>query len=228
MTSSGSTPPPVPVLIPAASPERTLRKLFLTLFLRGRGARGLRKESAPKSVGSKLAFTLAFYALIGLVALAFRNQPIFTLSVYLHAMTMMFLGMFVAASAGEVLFNKEEASDLRADSLYWRQGRALGDAHRRAEIRQSRSSPDRGNDDILGLGGNRHVVLDRGLVRMADARRGAHCCSALCGTAGFGCLHSLGVAGVGASELRRAKQVTSEATAASHVDINPTFADCQL
>jgi len=89
-----------------------LRKLFLTLFLRGRGARGLRKESAPKSVGSKLAFTLVIYALFGLVALAFRRQSVFALAVYLHAMTLMFLGMFVATSAGEVLFNKEEADIL--------------------------------------------------------------------------------------------------------------------
>jgi ABC-2 type transport system permease protein len=98
--------------VQAVGPERTLRKLFLTLFLRGRGARGLRKESVPKSVGSKLALTLAFYAAFGLVALMFRRQPVFALAVYLHAMTLMFLGMFVASSAGEVLFNKEEADIL--------------------------------------------------------------------------------------------------------------------
>jgi ABC-2 type transport system permease protein len=96
----------------AASPKRTLRRLFLTLFLRGRSSRGLRKESAPKSVGSKLALTLVFYALFGLFALFFRGQPVFALSVYLHGMTFVFLGMFIAASAGEVLFNKEEADIL--------------------------------------------------------------------------------------------------------------------
>ena len=94
------------------SPARTLRRLFLTLFLRGRGARGLRKESAPKSVGSKLASVLVLYALVGLVALLFLRQPLFVLSVYLHAMTLVFLGMFVASSAGEVLFNKEESDIL--------------------------------------------------------------------------------------------------------------------
>jgi ABC-2 type transport system permease protein len=98
--------------IQAASPERTLRKLFLTLFLRGRGARGLRKETAPKSVGQKLAGTLALYGLMGFLALIFVNQPVFNLSLYLHGMTFMFLGTFVAASAGEVLFNKEEADIL--------------------------------------------------------------------------------------------------------------------
>jgi ABC-2 type transport system permease protein len=94
------------------SPERTLRQLFLTLFLRGRSSRGLQKKSAPKSVGQKLALTLVFYTLIGCLAFSFVRQPIFLLSVYLHAMTFVFLGMFVASSAGEVLFNREEADVL--------------------------------------------------------------------------------------------------------------------
>src|SRR5579859_1953346 len=83
---------------PAAG--RVLRHLFLVLFLRGRSSRGFRKEQAPRSVGTKLALTLAIYALMGLLSLVFLNQPVFALSVYLHAMTLVFLGMFVAASAG--------------------------------------------------------------------------------------------------------------------------------
>jgi len=63
-------PPPRAAGSAASSPERTLRRLFLTLFLRGRTSRGLQKSSAPKSVGSKLALTLVFYALFGLFALA--------------------------------------------------------------------------------------------------------------------------------------------------------------
>ena len=94
------------------SPERALRHLFLTLFLRGRSSRGLRKEGAPKSVASKLALTLVFYALFGLFLLFLKGQTVFSLAVYLHGMTFVFLGMFVAASAGEVLFNKEEADIL--------------------------------------------------------------------------------------------------------------------
>jgi ABC-2 type transport system permease protein len=47
-----------------------------------------------------------------MVALAFIGQPVFALSLYLHAMTLVFLGMFMAASSGEVLFNKEEADIL--------------------------------------------------------------------------------------------------------------------
>jgi hypothetical protein len=109
MNAPGATPPPLPE---APSPERTLRRLFLTLFLRGRGARGIRKQSAPKSIGSKLASTLTIYALFGLMSMMFMGQPVFVLSVYLHAMTLIFLGMFVATSAGEVLFNKEEADIL--------------------------------------------------------------------------------------------------------------------
>ncbi len=120
-------PPPdakPPVLNPALSPEKTLRRLFLTLFLRGRSSRGLRKEATPKSVGSKLALTLVVYAAFGLIALAFHGQPVFVLSVYLHSMTLVFLGMFVASSAGEVLFNKEEADILMhrpvtARALLW-------------------------------------------------------------------------------------------------------------
>jgi len=105
-------PSNIPPILPTPPPKRVLQRLFLTLFLRGRSSRGLRRESAPKSIGEKLGLTLFLYALIGLVALAFIHRPVLVLSVYLHGMTFVFLGMFVAASAGEVLFNKEEADIL--------------------------------------------------------------------------------------------------------------------
>jgi len=92
--------------------SKALRRLFLTIFLRGRGARGLQKQSAPKSIGRKLALTLAFYALFGIFATMFITQGLYAVSIYLHASTMMFIGMFVASSAGEALFNKEEADIL--------------------------------------------------------------------------------------------------------------------
>ena len=41
-----------------------------------------------------------------------NGQPLFTMSLFLHSTTIIFLGMFVASSAGEVLFNKEEADIL--------------------------------------------------------------------------------------------------------------------
>jgi hypothetical protein len=55
---------------------------------------------------------LFFYVIIGAMALALVRQPVFALAVYLHGMTFVFLGMFVASSVGEVLFNKEEADIL--------------------------------------------------------------------------------------------------------------------
>src|SRR3954449_10695413 len=98
---NAAVPPPLPVeKIPRV--DKTLRRLFLTLFLRGRSSRGLNKQTAPKSIGQRLAVTLGIYALFGCMALAFARQPVFGLAVYLHAMTVVFLGMFVAASAGEI------------------------------------------------------------------------------------------------------------------------------
>ena len=96
----------------APSPAATLQRLYLTLFLRGRSARGLKKDKAPQSVGAKLWGTLALYALVGLVALPFAMESSFVLSFYLHGMSLLFLGMFIAASAGEILFNKDEAEIL--------------------------------------------------------------------------------------------------------------------
>jgi ABC-2 type transport system permease protein len=96
----------------APSSARTLRKLFLTLFLRGQSLRGLKKNAAPKSVGQKLAMTMFFYGMFGCIVFMLVRQPVFFLSAYLHAMTFAFVGMFVAASAGEVLFNQAEADIL--------------------------------------------------------------------------------------------------------------------
>jgi ABC-2 type transport system permease protein len=130
MTMSTGALPHSPSAQACPSPEKTLRRLFLTLFLRGHSSRGLQKEKAPKSVARKLAWTLAFYALLGMLALVFLRQPVFALSIYLHGMTFMFLGMFIASSAGEMLFNKEEADILmhrpvKPTSLLWAKVRVL-------------------------------------------------------------------------------------------------------
>lgn len=101
-----------PYVSPPPAQGKVLRKLYLTLFLRGRSARALQHKSAPKSIGRKLLFALLFYCLYGAFALFFLRQTVLALSVYLHGMTFLFLGMFVASSAGEVLFNKEEADIL--------------------------------------------------------------------------------------------------------------------
>ncbi len=95
-----------------ATAAKALRRLYLTLFLRGYSARGLSKKAAPRSVASRLWITLLLYGLVGLVALVFSRQQTFMLSIYLHAMTLVFLGAFVAASTGEILFNDNEAEIL--------------------------------------------------------------------------------------------------------------------
>ena len=103
-----------PVMNPAPPQTRTLRKLFLTIYLRGRSSRGLKLKTAPKSVGQKLAVALLVYTLFGLFSIGFlfNHQPLFALAIYTHSMTFVFLGMFVSSSAGEVLFNKDEADIL--------------------------------------------------------------------------------------------------------------------
>jgi hypothetical protein len=119
-----------PVINPAPTGERTLRRLFLTLFLRGRSSRRLQLNKAPKSLAQKLTLTLVFYAFFGVFSVFFVGQPVFGLAVYLHSMTFVFLGMFVASSAGEILFNKEEADILlhrpvTARDLLWSKIRVL-------------------------------------------------------------------------------------------------------
>lgn len=94
------------------SQDRVLRRLFLMLFLRGRSARQMRSEKLPKSMAWSLRTSLVVYALIGATSAAMASAPIFTLAVYLHAMTFILVGLFVAASAGEVLFNAQEADIL--------------------------------------------------------------------------------------------------------------------
>lgn len=97
---------------PSPSQSKVLRRLYLTLFLRGRSARGFSMKRSAKSIIGRLWLTMLFYALAGCLALTLLGQPLFSLSIYLHSATQFFIGMFVASSAGEVLFNKEEAEIL--------------------------------------------------------------------------------------------------------------------
>ncbi|MBI1840285.1 MAG: hypothetical protein HYR88_05465 [Verrucomicrobia bacterium] len=114
--SDAVLPPPLPpslrVSAVAPSISGTLRQLYLKLFLRGRSSRGVQKGGAPKSVRARLGYALFFYVILGLLCVGFMGQPVFALSLYIHSTTLMFLAMFVASSAGEVLFNKEEADIL--------------------------------------------------------------------------------------------------------------------
>lgn len=108
MTQPVTSATPLDVALTA----KTLRRLFLTLFLRGRSSRGLRRSTAPRSIATKLGVTLGVYTLVGCSSIGMWGNSVFALSAALHAMTFLFLGMFVAASAGEILFNQDEADIL--------------------------------------------------------------------------------------------------------------------
>jgi ABC-2 type transport system permease protein len=138
--SPGAMTPPPDAPIPRAStnvgtaPARpALRRLFLTLFLRGRSARGLRKKRAPQSIAQKLGLTLGVYLAFGILAASFVRQPIFVLAIYLHALTFVLLGMMIASSVGEMLFNKDKADILlhrpiEPRALLWAKIRVLLEA----------------------------------------------------------------------------------------------------
>lgn len=96
----------------SSSQSKVLRRLYLTLFLRGRSARGLNMKHGTKSIAARLGLTLFFYALFGCMSLMFLGQSLFSLSIYLHGASLFFVGMFVASSSGEVLFNQQEAEIL--------------------------------------------------------------------------------------------------------------------
>jgi hypothetical protein len=96
----------------APSTAKTLRNLFLTLFLRGRTSQGIRQATAPTSIIQKLWVSLAFYGLFGSFAFFMYGQPVFILSAYLHGSTFLFLGLFLVSVAGETLFNKDEVEIL--------------------------------------------------------------------------------------------------------------------
>lgn len=93
-------------------PSKTLRRLYLTLFLRGRSSRGLQRGKEPKSISQKLFGVLALYFVIGAIGIAAIQRDVFLGGFFLHAMAMLFTGMFIAASAGEMLFNKDESEIL--------------------------------------------------------------------------------------------------------------------
>lgn len=91
---------------------RALRQLYLTLFLRGFGARGQTKDTAPKSVRQKLFGVLAIYALFGLLTVSFKRLSVFALSTWLHGLTFFAIGLFLLTSTGETLFNRNEVDTL--------------------------------------------------------------------------------------------------------------------
>ncbi len=107
-----SAAPPVRPEMKAPSPEKTLRRLFLTVFVRGQSARGITKQTVAKSFTQKMGMMFLIYGLFGLSSLALIRQSVLLISVSLHSLTFLALGMFISASAGEALFNKEESEIL--------------------------------------------------------------------------------------------------------------------
>src|SRR4051794_32065119 len=95
---------------PTAPPsiEKTLRQLFLTIFLRGQSGRGLAKDKTPTAVVKRLWGFLLIYGLLGATTLFLSGQSTFVIAVSNHGLTFLMLGMFVASSAGDALFNKDE------------------------------------------------------------------------------------------------------------------------
>lgn len=99
------------------SQATTLRRLYLTQFLRGKGLRlkanaAATKDQGVRSIGTKMAWTLLVYLGFGAFAFVFMGQPVAVLAVMLHSLTFLTVGMFVLGSAGEALFNREEAEIL--------------------------------------------------------------------------------------------------------------------
>jgi hypothetical protein len=63
------------------SQAATLRRLYLTQFLRGKGVRLRTNQNATRdqgvgSIGAKMAWTLLIYLLFGAFAFLFTGQPV--------------------------------------------------------------------------------------------------------------------------------------------------------
>mgnify|MGYP000342021365 CR=1 FL=1 len=91
---------------------RTLRRLYLTLFLRGRSSRGLNLGRAPRSIASKLGINLLVYGLVGLTVLGGAGPELFPFALRLHTVALLFVCLFIVGSTGELLFNREESEIL--------------------------------------------------------------------------------------------------------------------
>ncbi len=77
-----------------------------------------------------LWLSLIFYTIMGCAAFAFPRSSVLAFAAPLHGVTFFLLGMYVAASAGEVLFNKDEADILLhrpvlPQTVLWAKARVL-------------------------------------------------------------------------------------------------------
>jgi hypothetical protein len=88
---------------------RVLRRLFLTIMLRGRRQR----HGKPSRLKPWLALSLSLglFALISFVAMGFPLQ-LFIYAGLLHSLAFLMVGMNLATTGGQLLFNPEEADVL--------------------------------------------------------------------------------------------------------------------
>jgi ABC-2 type transport system permease protein len=86
-----------------------LRRLFLTIMLRGRR----QKQGKPSRFGPWVTFCLplGLFALVSIVALGFPRQP-FIYAGLLHSLAFLMVGINLATTGGQLLFNPEEADVL--------------------------------------------------------------------------------------------------------------------
>lgn len=93
-----------------AAQGRVLRRLYLTLMLRGRQT-GKRK---PKLLNPSVNFgiSLFFFALLGLSAFMFHKLGLAGYASCLHGLTFIMVGINLASTTGTLLFNTEEAEVL--------------------------------------------------------------------------------------------------------------------
>lgn len=93
------------------STERILRRLFWQLLQRGRVAPHQGQRKTKQGIGIK--GTAGLYVLFGILPalIAFRAPPL-AFATSLHGLTMMFASLTLAASAGQMLFVREESEIL--------------------------------------------------------------------------------------------------------------------
>lgn len=93
------------------SPEKVLRTLFWQLLFRGRSAPHLNQHRKRKQLS--LTGTILIYVLFGLMpAVSIFVMPQLAFASLLHCFTFLFASLTLAASAGTMLFMREEAEIL--------------------------------------------------------------------------------------------------------------------
>lgn len=109
---AANTAPAAAPLRPAPSVESILRRLFWTLFFRGRALSRRRGREGTVNRGGIWGM-LALYLMVGLFmcSLAYRADTL-TFAVALHGITLFMVVFQMVTFAGTVLFNKEEAEIL--------------------------------------------------------------------------------------------------------------------